>query len=81
MILWNPILNFHHFFLRGSAYFQKDGNRRGYASETLGDFEVLFQEKMKEVGLSLISIFKIDELLCRCTRRRDERRRAKTEQG
>ena len=36
-------------FLRGSAYFQNDGNRRGYASESKLDFENLFQEKMKEV--------------------------------
>jgi len=34
---------------RGSAYFQTDGNRRGYASESKLDFENLFQEKMKEV--------------------------------
>ena len=37
------------FSFRGSAYFQTDGNRRGYASETRLDFENLFQEKMKEV--------------------------------
>ena len=35
-------------FFRSSAYFEGDGNRRGYTFEDPGDLDLLIDEKMKE---------------------------------
>ena len=36
-------------FFRSSAYFEGDGNRRGYTFEDPSDLELLIDEKMKDV--------------------------------
>ena len=36
-------------FFRSSAYFEGDGNRRGYTFEDPGDLDLLIDEKMKDV--------------------------------
>jgi hypothetical protein len=39
----------HFFYSRGSAYFEKDGERRGYAFEDMEDIDLLIDEKLKDV--------------------------------
>ena len=40
---------FIYLFFRCSAYFEGDGNRRGYTFEEPGDLDLLIDEKMKEI--------------------------------